>query len=630
MFRGARRCANLGFMRILPLLAASFFAALPVFGQGTPDCQFSVSFNSAGSQSPAVNNRPTTGAGGQGCVAWRVTYWTNASNSTSIQIEGSADSGGLPAGGYTALTPASGGGSGSGSTTNPALGTATGQIVTCCDYYPWIRITVNTLSSSGGGTVLVARIYGYKGTSAALSRGGGGGGSGITQLTQDVAAGPGSGSVPATVQGIETVPFCTGFAPMNGQILQYTTLLAPNPCYTAAAPAIQSTLTYYFDNSILASGTYTSGGSIVGTVGQTCTLSAFNGGGTGATATVALTGSNVIAGGTALVITAAGTQYTGAPTSATLGSGTAVCSGTATVATVLNVPSSDVSNVLPMSAAPYNPSAQTNLQYTVATGSGTVSEQTWTTPAGTPGISFMPAGVYECHAHANRTNAFSGTAVLQCLFQEVDASGAFIATIGTSEQSVALGLATTEYTLEFADGNVYNFASTSSRLQVVLQVVRTTVGVAGVLNVFAGGTADSHAVFPGLTVDSTTFVPYTGATADVKLGSHALALGGVLTSGVTGGGSQCLQVNNTGVVGGTGSPCGSGGSPTPYTAPVSSLTTLSVTAATHGMGLYAIAVCFDGSTPANFVQCSWSRDASGNIVFSWNPAFSGAIQISPF
>jgi hypothetical protein len=84
----------------------------------------------------------------------------------------------------------------------------------------------------------------------------------------------------------------------------------------------------------VASGTYTSGGTITGTAGQTCTLASFNDSST-ATATVALTGTNTIASGTALTITARGGGASAAPTTATLGSGTATCSGTATISTVL-------------------------------------------------------------------------------------------------------------------------------------------------------------------------------------------------------------------------------------------------------------------------------------------------------
>lgn len=65
----------------------------------------------------------------------------------------------------------------------------------------------------------------------------------ITTLTGDVAAGPGSGSQAATVQGLESVPFCTGFTPTNGQAVQYTTTSSPNPCYTAVTSITTASLT---------------------------------------------------------------------------------------------------------------------------------------------------------------------------------------------------------------------------------------------------------------------------------------------------------------------------------------------------------------------------------------------------
>jgi len=59
---------------------------------------------------------------------------------------------------------------------------------------------------------------------------------GISTLTSDVSA-TGTGSVAATVQGLKTVPFCTGYTPANGQAVEYTTASSPNPCYTAATPS---------------------------------------------------------------------------------------------------------------------------------------------------------------------------------------------------------------------------------------------------------------------------------------------------------------------------------------------------------------------------------------------------------
>ncbi len=78
--------------------------------------------------------------------------------------------------------------------------------------------------------------------------------------------------------------------------------------------------------------TYTSGGTITGSQGQTCALTAFNGV-TNASGTVTLTGQNKIATGTKLTITSPGFGATVAPTTATLGNGSATCSGTATVQT---------------------------------------------------------------------------------------------------------------------------------------------------------------------------------------------------------------------------------------------------------------------------------------------------------
>ncbi len=87
----------------------------------------------------------------------------------------------------------------------------------------------------------------------------------------------------------------------------------------------------------LGSGTYTSGITTTGTVGQTCSIAITGGGGTGATATVALTGTNTIAGGTALVVTAAGSGFVTTPTTGTVSAGTAsACSGTPVLATVLS------------------------------------------------------------------------------------------------------------------------------------------------------------------------------------------------------------------------------------------------------------------------------------------------------
>lgn len=52
------------------------------------------------------------------------------------------------------------------------------------------------------------------------------------------AAGDLSGSnTSQTVVGLDGTPFCTGYAPTNGEAVTLTTAGSPNPCYTAAIPA---------------------------------------------------------------------------------------------------------------------------------------------------------------------------------------------------------------------------------------------------------------------------------------------------------------------------------------------------------------------------------------------------------
>lgn len=475
--------------KTLAALATVLFLAVAAFAQGAPDCQFSSTFTSA-TTGTAIQNTSTP------CVAWRVTYFAVGMTALSIQIEGGATS----TGPWNAI--ASGAIlQGSNPLTDPDSATL---VVNGTVYYPWIRLNVTVFTPTGATGTITARTYGYKGTSAAMFSG--------------------SGVVfnPMTTLGDMIYGAASGFPtrqPGNTTTTQKF-LSQTGDGVNSAQPSWQTlpangSLTYYLQNSILASGTYTSGGSVTGSSGQTCVVNTFNGGGTGAAATVALTGSNVIAGGTALVVTAAGTQYTSAPTTAVLHNGTATCSGAIVVATVLNVPATNVTGYFAQLQAPYSP--KTTLAY-AALATGTDTLQNWITSPGIPNLTFIPAGEYSCHLHALRTGG--GTVTLQCLFVETDAAGADIAVIGTSEASTALGTTEAEYRLFFADGNTYTLANSASRI--VTRVQAIVSGSAPTVDLFAGGTADAYTSLPSSTVDATNFVPYTGATNDLYLGSHSL------------------------------------------------------------------------------------------------------------
>ncbi len=76
---------------------------------------------------------------------------------------------------------------------------------------------------------------------------------------------------------------------------------------------------------------------------------------------------------------------------------------------------------------------------------------------------------------------------------------------------------------------------------------------------------------------------------------------------------------------------GSGGgvSISPFSATVTAQTSVSVTAVTHGKGVTPAAVCLDNSSPKLIVACSDTRNGSGDLVFAFNPAFTGTIEVRP-
>lgn len=154
---------------LFALLAGALFA------QGTASLQFTQTFTTATTGS-AVSNGPTSAGGPQGSVAFRMVYYIQPGSGTvsalSVELDGAPTSGGS----YTALTPAVGGGAGAGSTLNPVTSFPEGQGVMCCDFYPYLKLKVNTLTVSAGTPVLIVKVLGYAGTSAAVGLGGGGGG----------------------------------------------------------------------------------------------------------------------------------------------------------------------------------------------------------------------------------------------------------------------------------------------------------------------------------------------------------------------------------------------------------------------------------------------------------------------
>jgi len=110
------------------------------------------------------------------------------------------------------------------------------------------------------------------------------------------------------------VPFCTGFSPTNGQVVQYTTASSPNPCYTAAAAGGGSFTALSGDATSTATGGATTVSKINGTsfAGTSGNIVVFGAGNTPVDSGVVAANALVVsAPATHSVLLGAGTQVPG-------------------------------------------------------------------------------------------------------------------------------------------------------------------------------------------------------------------------------------------------------------------------------------------------------------------------------
>ena len=181
-----------------------------------------------------------------------------------------------------------------------------------------------------------------------------------------------------------------------------------------------------------------------------------------------------------------------------------------------------------MLTPPYSPITNIDIAHNA---SGDVVLQSAATDPGFPGLTFIPAGQYTFHIHAERLSG-NRAVTLYGVFREVTATGVAVGTIGTqTELTPALTGSQLEYALQMPDGNTYSLASLTSRIVLDIHAVFTGGSTNTTVRLFVGGTADSHISLPSNTVDATSFVPYTGATADVNLGGHNLFTGTTIPAG---------------------------------------------------------------------------------------------------
>jgi len=180
----------------------------------------------------------------------------------------------------------------------------------------------------------------------------------------------------------------------------------------------------------------------------------------------------------------------------------------------------------------------------ILTTTGVVNNQilqNWTTEPGFPGLTFIPAGSYECHIHSNRTGNPATAASLNCQIWEVNSTGGQLQLIGTTETSTPLPTTESEYRLSLVTINTTFLSSNTSRI--MIQIVTTAVSGTPDIHLEIGGEADAHLSLPSNTVDATNFVPYNGATGAVNIGTHSLT-----AQNLSGEGSKITNISSSQII----------------------------------------------------------------------------------
>ncbi len=72
---------------------------------------------------------------------------------------------------------------------------------------------------------------------------------------------------------------------------------------------------------------------------------------------------------------------------------------------------------------------------------------------------------------------------------------------------------------------------------------------------------------------------------------------------------------------------GGGGGGLPYTQGFSTVTSVAITAITHGKGLWPVVTIYDNATPANWMPSAYTVAANGDVVVSFSSSSSGTVVI---
>ena len=206
---------------------------------------------------------------------------------------------------------------------------------------------------------------------------------------------------------------------------------------------------------------------------------------------------------------------------------------------------SDVVTLYKQTDTPYPTSA--DAVFTAVTNGQNI--RNYITEPNNPGLAFIEAGEYRLHIHAKvTTTAGKKDTYLRGEIWETNSAGAEIVKLADVGPSVILTATAAEYIIAYSSSQI-DLSSTSSRIKTKIFSVTSGGGGAPDIHILVGDGTDSNTAFPAVTVSVNNYVPYTGATKDVDLGTHSLSANTVKI--IQTGTSASIAGNTTGNARGT-------------------------------------------------------------------------------
>jgi hypothetical protein len=162
---------------------------------------------------------------------------------------------------------------------------------------------------------------------------------------------------------------------------------------------------------------------------------------------------------------------------------------------------SDIATYKKMLAASFSP--KTTLPF-AGLAAGLTTLINFATDPGIPNLSTIPAGQYTVHVHVSQPSGTKST-VLYAEIWEVNAAGADIAKIVTTENTPTLSGTEIEHDISFFRATAYTLADVTSRIVTRIIANVTGGGSAPTVDLFYGGTADARVTLP--TISSGGLLP---------------------------------------------------------------------------------------------------------------------------